>query len=104
MGRIRKGKDSRRCEWSGAMAESGQKPGPVPVLSEPRPPPAPQPDSESPDTQASLSSAPGVHFHKSSAPHPVLSGNGDTVVTTTTQVLPSQDSQSRWGDRPTPRL
>lgn len=74
------------------------------TFSEPRPPPAPQPDSESPDTQASLSSAPGVHFHKRSAPHPVLSGNGDTVVTTTTQVLPSQDSQSRWGDRPPPRL
>lgn len=52
----------------------------------------------------SLSSAPGVHFHKRSAPHPVLSGNGDTVVTTTSQVLPSQDSRSRWGDRPTPRL
>ena len=87
------------------MAASGQKPGSAPKSLIAATLPAPQPDGKSPEiwtsleTPLSVSSTPGVQFHKHSlslcsVSDPVLGSAGDMVVTTTALVLPSHDSQS----------
>lgn len=74
-------------------------------LQDSEPPLSPQPEGKSPETLASLetpvsvSSTPGVRFHKHSlslcfVPDPVLGSAGDMVVTMTALVPPSHDSWS----------
>lgn len=85
----------------GILSESGHKPGSSLSLSEPQPHHTPRPNRQKPGPpwrRFSLSSVPGVQFHKLSpcaVPNPGLGSARDKVVTTTA-------SWYSWGTGPSP--